>query len=88
MMIDDSLVGRAVVRCTGCGEERWYGYGACRQCGTFLPGAEVAREPNEAALWLSGVPFCAGRQAVAHSRTPMEAEGDGWKCPVCGENES
>lgn len=37
---DPSLVGCAVVRCPGCGQERWYGYGACGQCGTFLPGAE------------------------------------------------
>lgn len=33
----------------------------------------------------SEVPHCAGRQAVAHARTPMVLRGDEWVCPACGE---
>jgi hypothetical protein len=34
------LVGLAIVRCPGCGEERWYGYGNCGRCGANLVGDE------------------------------------------------
>lgn len=34
--IDDELVGRAIVRCPGCGEQRWYGHGACLRCGVYI----------------------------------------------------
>lgn len=34
-------VGRLVVRCPGCGEERWYGYGQCSRCGAPGPAVEV-----------------------------------------------
>lgn len=34
--LDPAKVGAAVVQCPGCGQERWYGYGACGRCGTYL----------------------------------------------------
>lgn len=34
------LVGQRVVRCAGCGEERWYGYGPCSRCGAPGPAVE------------------------------------------------
>jgi hypothetical protein len=31
--LTDDDIGRAVVACPGCGQERWHGYGPCRECG-------------------------------------------------------
>lgn len=40
----------------------------------------------DAVVFALGVPFCAGRAAVAHARCSMVGVG-GWRCPVCGEVE-
>lgn len=43
-------VGQAVVNCPGCGEERWYGHGACTSCGT--PGPAVLETSSTGLEWL------------------------------------
>ena len=44
--LDPAKVGDAVVKCPGCGQERWYGYGACGQCGTYLPSEPKPEHPK------------------------------------------
>ena len=50
--LDPAKVGAAVVKCPGCGEERWYGYGACGRCGTYLPSEEKPAITGDDALRL------------------------------------
>jgi len=42
--LDPKKIGRAVVKCDGCGFHRWYGYGPCGHCGDYLPGALTGDE--------------------------------------------
>jgi hypothetical protein len=44
MALNDALVGKAVVGCPYCHQQRWYGHGACGRCGAFIPGAEPSPE--------------------------------------------
>jgi len=39
---DKSMIGQAISRCSGCGQQRWYGIGDCTACGTRGPASCVA----------------------------------------------
>jgi hypothetical protein len=42
-------VGRTVVSCRGCGQDRWYGYGLCQRCDEPGPANDKikALEPHQ-----------------------------------------
>lgn len=37
-------VGHTVVRCRGCGQERWYGFGLCPRCGEPGPANDRIKD--------------------------------------------
>ncbi len=41
--MSDPMIGRRVVTCPGCGQERWHGIGPCFACGA--PGTAEPRQP-------------------------------------------
>lgn len=69
--MSDPMVGQAVVRCPGCGEQRWHGYGNCMSCGAPGTAADVP-PPTESC------PECDGQGF------DPDAEGDDDTCPACG----